>query len=138
MKIIAFNFDKISIEKKPKQIPGGLKINSDIQILDVSQSKSDVFKSKDDLVVFSFKYIIKYEPDFADLEFMGKVVLSMDPKISKKVTKEWKEKKIPSEVQISLFNTIIRKTSVKALELEDSLGLPYHVPMPSLKADQKS
>lgn len=138
MKIIAFNFDKMSVEKKPKQMPEDLKINSDIQILNVAQSKAELFKSKEDFLVFSFKYALNYEPSFAYLEFEGKVILSMDSKLSKKVLKEWKDKKIPSEVQVSLFNVIIRKTSVKALELEDSLNLPYHVPMPSIKpADQE-
>jgi len=34
---------------------------------------------------------------------------------------------------VSLFNIILRKCHVKALELEEDLNLPLHVQMPSLQ-----
>ena len=75
MKIISFGFDKISIEKKPKKIPADLKITSNIDIDDVTQTKADIFKTKDELIVVSFGYGLDYSPEFAKIEFKGKMIL---------------------------------------------------------------
>ena len=40
-------------------------------------------------------------------------------------------------VFIALFNIILRKANVKALELEEQIGLPLHIPLPTLKKPKK-
>ena len=49
----------------------------------------------------------------------------------------WKDKKIPEHLRTSLFNFIMNKCNIKALFLEDELGLPLHIPMPKLTIQKK-
>ena len=51
--------------------------------------------------------------------------------------KDGSDKKIPEGIRIGLFNFIMSKCNVKALQLEDELGLPFHVPMPRLRPEKK-
>ena len=51
--------------------------------------------------------------------------------------KGWKDKEIPEEFRIAIFNIILRKASVRALQLEEELNLPYHMPFPSIKSQEE-
>jgi len=133
MKLAGFNFNKINVERSG-ELPKELKINSNIDVLNIKDVKSDFFKVKEQLVEVSFNYKINYLPDYATLELGGNIILSLEPKIARDVLAQWKEKKMPVEFKIALFNFIIRKSSVKALQLEEEMNLPYHIPFPSVKA----
>jgi hypothetical protein len=137
MKIVGFNFNKISVKKDDKVRPKELKMNTNMEIEDLTQTNSDLFKSKEELLVISFKYDIKYEPDFAKVSFKGKVIVSIEPKESKQILKQWKKKEIPEEFRMAIFNVILNKANVKALQLEEELNLPFHVPMPTLRPQEK-
>ena len=55
------------------------------------------------------------------------------------MVKGWKkEKKISPEIIQGLFNTIIARSNIKALQLEQDLNLPPHLPMPKLTREKKS
>ena len=45
-----------------------------------------------------------------------------------------KKKKFTHAMKIPLFNFIMNKCNIKAIQYEDELGLPIHVQMPKLKA----
>ena len=132
MELVGFNFNKIKIEKFLDR-SNELKINTTIDISGINKFQADMLKTKDEILGIKFNYIINYEPKFAVIEFSGNLLISLDPKMAKEVLKEWEEKKIPADFRILLFNLIIRKSAIKALELEDELNLPYHIPMPVLK-----
>ncbi len=132
MKVLGFNFSKISVEKFPNKVEN-IKLNTSIDILDIMPVKSDMLKTKEELLGIKFSYSIKYNPDYAKIEFLGDILLSADPKIVKDIQKEWKDKKFPEEFQLFVFNVILRKSNIKALELEDEMNLPLHFPLPSLK-----
>ena len=51
--------------------------------------------------------------------------------------RQWNSKKLPEDFRIALFNVILKKSNVKALELEDELNIPLHIPLPSLKKSIK-
>jgi len=135
MRVIGFNFNKISIEKFSNQVEN-LKINTNIDISDVSEAKSNLFKTKEEFINIKFTYNIKYEPKFAEIKFSGNVVFAIEQKIAKDILKQWKNKKIPEDFKIILFNTILRKSNIKALQLEDEMNLPPHIPLPNLKKQQ--
>lgn len=136
MKIISFNFTRIHVEKLSDNLKD-LKINTGIDISGINAIKSDFLNLKDDLLAVSFIYTINYEKDIANLDFKGNLVLSVEPPISKEVLKEWKEKKIPEEFRLSLFNIILKKSSLKAIQFEEEFNLPLHIPLPSLKAPEE-
>lgn len=132
MKVLGFNFTKISIERFPKKAEG-LKINTDISIQEITPVNTDLFKTKEEFLGVKFSYNISYDPEYAKVDFLGDIVISLDSKDAKEVLKEWKDKKFPEDFKIFVFNVILKKSNLKALELEDEMNLPLHLPLPSLK-----
>ena len=132
--IISLSFNKISMErgKKPQ---GKLSIKTNININDIKKEKT-ITKNKD-ILGFDFTFDIFYEPKFANLSFWGNVLMLVDSEESKQILKEWKNKKISENIKNLLFNTIFMKCNIKALQLEENLNLPAHIPLPRIKQTQK-
>lgn len=129
MKILGFNIKKISIERK-NPIKGKLEIKTGLNIEDIE--KEEVNFSKDPALKFDFVYKVDYNPDLANLEIKGSVIVLDDSNESKEILKEWKKKKFTNNIKLPLFNFIMDKCSLKAIHLEDELGLPLHIPFPKL------
>ena len=137
MRILGFNFDKISIEKL-KDRTENLNIKTNIDISEIKKIESDILKTNDELVQAKFSYSVKYEPGFADIDLKGTALLSLDEKQAKEVMKQWKKKEMPEEFRTFLFNIIMRKASLRSLHLEDELNLPLHLPLPTLKLQKEN
>lgn len=136
MKIVSFNFTKLDIEKFSDNLKD-LKINTGINILEISSVKSDFLKIKEDLIIVKFEYTLNYEEKIAKLEFKGNLLVSVDSSVAKEVLKQWQDKKIPEDFKLSVFNIIIKKVSLKAIQFEEEFNLPLHFPMPSIKPQEK-
>lgn len=136
MKLVGFNLNKISAESLSNDF-NGLKIENNIKIEDIDSAKADIFKKDEEALSIRFSYSLDYNPNIAKLVFSGSIVLLVDQKESKNILKQWEDKKIPDNLKLPLFNIILRKTNIKALELEDELNLPLHIALPSLKAKKK-
>ena len=136
MKLLSFSFKKISIEKF-KDVFEDLKINTNIDISDIGKAENEFLKSKEDFLVITFKHTINYDPDIAKLSFEGTLLASVEPKLAKEVLNSWKKKEIPSEFKLPIFNIIFRKTGIKAIQMEDEIGLPAHIPLPRLSSESK-
>ena len=132
MKVLGFNFDNLSVEKL-KARPENLKINTSIDISEIKEMKNEVLKTKEEILQATFVYSVKYEPGFAAVELRGSILLSLDEKLAKDVLKEWKKKKMPEGFRTTLFNIILRKATVRSLQLEDELNLPLHMPLPTIR-----
>lgn len=132
MKIIGFNFDKIYIEKMSNNLKG-LKINTNIDIKNVTSLKQELFYTKEEVIEIKFGYEVDYSPDIAKISLSGNVVLLIDLKAAKKFTKEWKSKKLPEEYKLIIFNVIMKKSNLKSIQLEDEMNLPLHISLPSVK-----
>lgn len=137
MKLVGFNFDKISVEKMSSQFEN-LKISTKIDISDISSVKSDFFKTKEELLGIKFSFGLDYEPNIAKIELIGTILLSLDSKIAKEALKQWKDKKISEEFKLPVFNIILRKATLRALRLEEEMNLPLHIQLPSLRKDQET
>lgn len=139
MRLLGFNFTKINIERK-KAVDAKLKINSNLQIISVEKVNSNLFNSKNEnLFSVKFQLDIDYSPEIATLTIEGAVIISLDSKKSKDLLKKWKEnKEIPSDIQIPLYNTILQKSSIKALQLEDDMNLPPHIVFPRIKKQENN
>ncbi len=135
MQIIGFNLTKYSGERKnpPK---GKININYNLEIVNVSKEKVDIVSDKD-VFKFDFKYTINYKPDFAIIEFEGNILSIVEKDNVKELQKSWKKKKVPDEIRLGLFNLIMTKCNIKALQLEEELGIPSHVPLPKIAPPQK-
>ena len=132
MRFIGFNLIKINAEKFSDKIEN-LKINTNINISEINTIKSDFFKTKEEVLSVKFNYDIIYDSNFAKIEFIGKVLFVIDSKIAKNILKQWEDKKMPEDFRLILFNIILRKSNLKALQLEDEMNLPLHISLPSLK-----
>ncbi|MFH1358901.1 MAG: hypothetical protein ABIH37_03380 [archaeon] len=132
MRIIGFNLTKILIEKedKPKE---KLQVNQNINIKDVSEEEIPI--SKDKAVRIKFNLIINYSEEYAKVEIEGSVLTLPEKEELKSFLDSWKDKKIPEGTRIPLFNFIMNKCNVKALYLEDEMGLPLHIPMPRISSE---
>ena len=132
MKIIGFNFTKISIEKLSDNLKD-LKINTNIDVKGINQLKQEFFNTKENVIEVKFGYDVTYSLEIAKISLEGNIILLVDLKTSKKFIKDWKNKKIDEEYKFMIFNVVIKKSSIKAIQLEDEMNLPLHVPLPSVK-----
>lgn len=139
MRIIGFNFTKISTEKlkEASELKEQLKISTQIDVPELTEVKPHILKTKEELVGAKFTYRVNYDPGFAKVELEGRILIAIEPKIAKEILKQWKKKKMPEDFRLFLFNVILKKSSLKALHLEEELNLPLHMPMPSFKKEQK-
>lgn len=129
MRIISFNLTKILIEKeeKPRE---KVQISQNINIKEITKEKIPI--SDIEVLKITFNLTIDYEEKHARVEFEGNLMLIPEKEEMKTLLDSWKNKKIPDQAKIFIFNFIMNKCNVKALYLEDELGLPYHVPMPRI------
>ena len=136
MKLLGFNFSKIHIEKLKDKVEG-LKISNKIDVSEITEAKADMLKLKEEVLAVKFNFGLDYEPEMAKIDLEGNLILSLDSKRAKDVLKQWKDKKMPEEFRLPLFNLILRKCSLKALQLEEEMNLPIHFQLPSLKVQNK-
>ena len=134
MQILGFNFEKIKAERK-SQVQGKLEISSNIDVSEISQEKLEIVKDQTPLKL-GFDFIVKYKPDVAEISLHGAVLFVTDKDKAKDILKKWKTKKIEEELKIPLFNFIMTKCNMKALQLEEELTLPTHIPFPKLTPQQ--
>ncbi len=136
MPVIGFNIDKIDAEKISK-ISGKVEIKNNLGITGVEQEKLALGKSEE-VLKFNFEYLITYEPKVGKLEMKGSVLYMEDPKKIKELLSSWeKDKKIPNNVMPAIFNTILAKCNVKALNLSQEINLPPHIRLPIVKPSKK-
>ncbi len=136
MKIVGFSFTKISVEKI-NEVNKELKVNTNIDISDIRELKSHILKTKEELLGVNFTFTVNYEPNFAKVITKGNLIVSVEPKISKEILKQWENKKMPEDFKLSLFNIILRKSSLKTFQLEDEMNLPLHLPIGSFRKEDK-
>lgn len=141
MRLIGFDFTKISGEKSDKFKPE-FSSTTNIDISDITEEKAGFLKELE-VIKVAFNYSVLYLPKEKKESKLGEIILeghlifSAEEKEAKELLNSWKkkdEKEIATEFRVPLFNLIIRKCSPKALDLEDSLGLPFHIPFPQVKA----
>ena len=131
MKILGSSITKVSAERR-NAIKGKLNVKSNIDIEDITTE--DVAFSKNDGIRFNFKFSIDYDPDIANVEIKGSVLVLDDENESKALIKDWKKKKFDHPIKVPLFNYIMDKANLRALQLEEELALPLHIQFPKLRA----
>ena len=135
MKVIGFNFTKLSAERL-KETVEDIKINTELDFPEIKETKSPFLKIKEELLEAKFEYKVNYEPGLAKVVIEGKVLFSVDEKTANEVLKQWKKKNLPEDFRILLVNVVMRKSALKALTLCDELNLPVHVPLPTLRKNK--
>ena len=134
MRLIGFNFTKIDAEKL-KDKTDSIKFNTKINLSSAESLNSDMLKTKEEIVKINFTYSLNYDPNFAKIELSGNVILAMEPKMAKEALKGFKDKGVSDEFRVFVLNILLKKVNLKALELEEELNLPLHLPLISLNKD---
>jgi hypothetical protein len=129
MRIIGFNLSRILVERKEK-LEGKLEIKQNIDIKDVEKDKIPI--SKEEVFKVNFRFNVDYNKDLAKLEFEGSVLLLPEKQELNGFLSVLKDKQVPEEFRAPIFNFIMTKCNLKALNLEDEMGLPLHLPMPKI------
>ncbi len=135
MKIIGFNLTKILVEKEDIHLEK-ISVNQDINIKEIKKEKIPI--SDTEALKIKFNLLINYSDKYAKLEFDGNVIILPEKDELKLFLDSWKDKKIPEEVRLPLFNFIMNKCNIKALYLEDELSLPFHIPMPRISTQKQN
>ena len=114
-------------------------VNTDVTFNSVEKSKLDILKEEEALKL-GFKFAVTYldadnksNENKNEISILGSLVLMVDKEVSKEFLKSWKDKQIPKDKMIPLYNFILKKCSVRALQLEEDLNLQPHIPFPQVK-----
>jgi len=139
MRVMSFNFTKVSAEK-----PEGLKIaniDTKINFEGIEKEKADSTQQELDVLKISFNFNVIYEGEKpsknAEVILNGTIVAVASKEETKDIFKHWEKKELPMGLKVPLFNLILKKCSVKALQLEEEMNLPFHVPLPQVRAEKK-
>ena len=135
MQVIGFNFDKIAAERKSYEIRNNLKINSNLNVKDITEEKTDVLKDRG-VLKFVFEFITSYEENYASLVFSGSILIASEKAKIKDVLKSWKNKEVDPSLRVMIFNFILNKCNLRSLQLEDELGLPLHIQLPRISEEK--
>jgi hypothetical protein len=138
MNIISFSFTKLHGHRSPSFNLKSVKRDFSIDISDIVEEKVP-FSAKGSAVKASFKYEVAYndaakkDGSMGQVSIEGNVAIMMTDEESKEVLKSWKGKKLPVNIHEFIVNFILRKCSAKAMELQDAINLPSHIPIPRAK-----
>lgn len=149
MQVVGFNFTKVLAERQPEISPK-TSINTNIEFLDLSKEEINLLKDQEVLKV-TFNFSVDYSSSekseekkersskeaLGKISFEGLILLTTTDEEIKSILKSWKKKEIPSHLKVPLFNLILKKCSTKALELEEQLNLPPHIPFPQITLKPK-
>ena len=125
LKLVGSKLIKVNAERNP-EFNGKLEIKTNIKI-----NSLEKIKEAKDTLKLSYNFEINYS-ELGKILIEGYLFLSGDPKVTKQLLKIQKDKEYNSPEYIAITNLIIQKASIKAFELEEELGLPIHIKLPTL------
>ena len=143
MKIAGYSLTEIKARKDPSFKRSS--INTNIEFINIEKEKLDFLKDSEALKA-SFKFYVNYtgeekkgETDNqAEVSFEGFLMLSVSKDESKEFIKSWKKKEVPKNMVLPLYNFILKKCSIKALQMEEDMGLPSHLPLPQVQPQKNN
>jgi hypothetical protein len=130
IKLIGFKYLKINSEKN-EDFNGDLKLTPGINIRDVKKNEG-----KEEILTIIFDFSVDFN-GLGKIDLLGKMYLAVDSKTLKEAVDGWKAQKMDNEINIIILNIIMQKASIKALELEEEMGLPLHIQLPRLQPGKK-
>ncbi len=133
MPVVGFGFDKISVERKAQYTKED-KIKNNLGIEDFKETKIKTSDKEEQLaILIIFNFGLEYGKA-GDLELKGHIVFYDSEDKLKELIAAWdKNKRLPPEFSMFIFNFILLKSHVKSLELEEEVGFPLHLKLPKFK-----
>ena len=144
MQIIGFGFTKITAFKLETFNRTSANINTTMEFTDVKKEEIKILKDNNEGLKLNFKLSIDYTPQDSDkkqekqdkqgeISFEGYLIVSVTKEESKNIQKSYKKKQMSPALLTPLYNFLLRKCAPKAMDLEDEIGLPLHIPIHQIK-----
>jgi len=128
IKILGINFVKINAKKDPNYHEK-ITMKPNIDLISIEKEKIELIKQE--ALRISFNFEVNYEK-LGNISLEGVLLLSVDAKTLKEAITQWKDKKLPEDLKLLILNIILQKSSLRALKIEEEMGLPFHMQMPRL------
>ncbi|HSU73208.1 MAG TPA: hypothetical protein VLJ21_05160 [Candidatus Binatia bacterium] len=134
MTIIAFNFTKITAERKDQR-PGSVSIKNSVNIKDVHKTKIALGPASQEVLRIMFEFTSTYDPSYGKIAFEGDVLHVDKADKIESAFKTWqKDKKLPKEEARAAINHILSRCNVEAIILSRELNLPSPIELPRITA----
>lgn len=143
MKVIGYNLTKVIAEKKA-DVKTINSINTSIEFLNIEKDKIESIKDFE-VIKVDFNFTVSYETQaekkdstlkVAKIEMEGNLIFAASKEEAKDILKFAKKKDMPANIKVPLNNVVFKKCIVKALELEESLNLPFSIAIPQATLQQ--
>jgi RNase P/RNase MRP subunit p29 len=121
---------KIEAERNP-EFSGQVTMETNIKLEGI-----EPLKEVKDTLKAAYTFEVNYS-DLGKVKIEGQLFIKTTSKIAKELQKSIKEKKYDSPENIAITNLIIQKASIKAFEIEEELGLPIHIRLPTVEFKKK-
>ena len=130
LKLVGSKFSKIKAERNP-DFSGKLEVKTNIKVdsLEKIKDSKDTVKLK---YIFEVNYL-----ELGSISIEGVLFIAGDSKTIKDLLKVQKDKKYDTPEYVGITNLVLQKASIKALELEEELGLPIHIKLPTFSLKRK-
>ncbi len=136
MAIVGITFRKICAEKK-NIVKGKVTIANDLSLEKVEEAKIPLADSKQTALNFKFNYSTKYEPEIGNIDIKGDVLWVDDSEKNKELLKQYKkDKNVPLDIKMAIFNNILSKATVEALIMSRDVQLPSPIKLPKTRAEE--
>lgn len=136
MRIIGFTLNKISGYRSKEFKSKHTDIN--IDFLEIIKEELDLIKDRAIKVSFAFKVSYQGEKEgkkAGEIVYEGEIVINTTEEEAEDIINSWKNKDLSPDFRVPLFNFILQKCSIRALNLEEDLQLPTHIPLPVLRQE---
>lgn len=134
MGVIGFSFSKFDCERKPSKVSGGVEVKHNISVKEVEKTTLNVGANKNDVLKVYFSFDVIYGNGLGKVSVEGDVIYADTKEIVDETAKSWEaDKKLNQTVSEVVFKFIYNKSTVKVLDLADSLGLPSPIPLPKIQ-----
>ena len=135
MSILSFAFTKIDVERK-KKATKQINVKSNMNITNV-EANEVVKGSSQKAHTISFRYETLYEPAVGHIVLEGDILHLSDEKTATEIEAAWsKNKSLPKDIALLIFNKVLHHCNVEALILSRDISLPTPVQLPKVKADK--
>ena len=138
MGVIGFSFSKFDCERKSSKITGGIEIKHNISVKSVEKTTLNVGGNQNEVLRVIFAFDVLYGSKLGKISVEGDVIYADTKEIVADTVEQWdKNKKLNTTVSEVVFKFIYNKTTVKVLDLADSLNLPSPIPLPKINFSNK-
>lgn len=138
MAIVGFGFNKFDCVKNDVKKAGNIQVQHNVSLKDVKETKLKIGAADNRVVRIFFAFDVVYSEGLGKVTVEGDVVYADAPQVLDETLKMWEsDSKLPQSVHEEIFKFVYSKTTVKALDLADALGLPSPIPLPKVSFDKK-